>query len=143
MQHDCTLDLAPLVISTYVSPITHLIHYPQENITELDAKYATLLQNDVFRNFVIQHDYTSGHAPSANGPVYHPGLSKNQIVYLFEDLHYGNGMDALNNALNNDGFVVIMDEWQSPVVYNRTPESFHNWMTNPVSGTSSFTVFNS
>jgi hypothetical protein len=146
MQHDmedAPLALAPILIPPpYVSPINHLIHHPRENLSELDAKYATMLENNVFRSFVSDHDSASSHAPSASGPVYHPGLRHEQIVCLFEELHAGIGMDVLTAALNNDGFVVIMDEWRSPVVYYTNENYFHQWMTNPVAGVSSFSVFN-
>ena len=109
--------LAPICVpAPYVSPIKHRIT-THRNTTELQMKYETLFQNEAFRDFVQEHDATGSHAPSASQLATRPLLAKAQIVYLFEELHAGNGMEALVEALNKDGYVVIMEEWGNLIVY--------------------------
>ena len=109
--------LAPICVpAPYVSPIKHRIT-THRNTTELEMKYETLLQNKVFREFIHEHDATGSHAPSACQLATRPLLTKEHIIYLFEELHTGNGMEALVEALNKDGYVVIMEEWGNLIVY--------------------------
>jgi hypothetical protein len=84
-------------------------------------KYKNLLKNETFREFVQEHDATGSHAPTACQMATRPLLGKAQIIYLFEELHAGNGMEALVEELNKDGFVVIMDEWRHMIVYRIRP----------------------
>lgn len=125
--------------------IRRFIHFPDRNhdeLDELDAKYAMLLQDPTFRSHVEDRDGTAMHAPvSGELPAYHPALHYFDIERLFEDLHDGNGMDAMNLAFNNDGFVVIMDDFRTAVVYYTDSTRFDAWMMNPNSGVSSFQVF--
>jgi hypothetical protein len=114
--------LAPISLpAPYISPINHLIH-TLRNTVKLESKYETLLQNDTFREFVQEHDATGSHAPTACQLSTRPLLAKEHIIYLFEELHAGNGMAALVEALNKDGYVVIMDEWRNLIVYINSDE---------------------
>jgi hypothetical protein len=122
--------------------IRRFIHFPDRNHDELDAKYAMLLQDPAFRHHVEERDGTATHGPASDEPpVYHPALHYFDIERLFEDLHDGNGMDVIHNAFNNDGFVVIMDDFRTAIVYYTDSIRFDAWMMNPNLGVSSFQVF--
>lgn len=129
--------------STKGSIVSEFVYRTAGNYEELDAKYATLLKDDVFRNFIVENDKTAGHTPSA-GPDYyhHPGIGFEDVLKLFENLHSGKGMGVLKMALIQDGFVVLKDEWGTTFVYYTNPDSFHQWMEHPTDGVSSYSIFN-
>jgi len=120
--------LAPQpVLPYYIKTIPHYLE-------KYDRHYSTLLTIENIANFVLFHDETYTHAPSAAIDTYR-GLGKNTIKELFERVHrYQFEMDTIETILHNralqDGFVIMLDDWRDAWIYVHDEARYQEWVSN-------------
>ena len=108
-----------------------------------DSLYAQILltQPAIFTE-VMNNDATINHAPVAAQLPQKPAMSADHIRGLFSNLDQGMGLPDLQNMFMNYDFVIIMDEWDHPLVYvGNDSTAFYNWLNNAQVVTSSGTFF--
>jgi hypothetical protein len=107
----------------------------------LDIKYTQImLSHNPFEVYVRNNNAASSHYEDI-----YCGLSREHIMNIMNDFHQQTGVfyAFLDDKYNQDGFFIIMDEWENAWVYiGNDATRFNDWIHHaPHEGMSSFVYF--